>query len=258
MSKIDKILSPDDVEELLKSSFRTTALFELLANKAEFVTIGDITQNLNIPQSSASMLVKSLLDTGYLQKDPTHKKYQLSVRLAFLGASTLHNFPKLPELTEQVQQLRDVIGETIVVAMRNGLYSQYVFVSRIEGQNIDEHVTLGSMRPLVCSATGWAMLINADEDEIGKLVRTTCAEVDDPYWVETAKHAPVSIEETKQHGFAVSQGPSRKGTAGIAFPLNLGGHQEQFSIGVAGTEQDLVDKKHIIISNLKAHTQHFN
>ena len=61
--------------------------------------------------------------------------------------------------------------------------------------------------------------------------------------VETAKYAPVSMEETKQHGFAVSQGPSRKGTAGIAFPLSLGGHQEQFSIGVAGTEQTLFTRK---------------
>ena len=99
MTKIDQTLRPEDVEELLKSSFRTTALFELFANKEVPLMLGEITESLRIPQSSASALVKSLLDTGYLRKNERQKGYQLSARLSFLGASTLHSFPKLPKLT---------------------------------------------------------------------------------------------------------------------------------------------------------------
>ena len=252
MSKIDQVLRLDDVEEVLKSSFRTTALLELLASRHEFLTIGDITNALKIPQSSASALVKSLADTGYLRKDETHKKYQLSTRLAFLGASTLHSFPDLQSFTEKAVDLKEKLGETIVIATSIGIYSQYVFVSRIEGQDIGEHVMVGSMRPLMCSATGWAMLMQTDEEDIGKLMRATYAEVTDPYWIKTAKTAQTSISIAKEKGYAFSQGPSEEGTAGIAFPLEVNGSENVFSIAAAGRKDDLLKKQDKIVSYIKS------
>lgn len=250
MTKIDQALRPDVVEGLLKSSFRTTVLFELLANKEKLLTLGEISDFLKIPQSSASALVKSLLDTGYLQKDESRKGYNLSARLPFLGASMRDAFPELPKLTMLANNIKGEIGETIIITMRNRLFSQYVYVSRVAGQKADEHVVLGSMRPLVCSATGWAMLMQTDDDEIGKLIRSTCATITDPYWIKTARQASASIKTTKENGFAFSKGPSKKGTAGIAFPLKIAGNMSSSSIGVAGREKDLIAKKDYIIALL--------
>jgi len=66
--KFDQAIRPNDKEELIKSSVRTTDLFELLASAEKPVTIREIVDELNIPQSSVSSLVKSLLDSGFLQK----------------------------------------------------------------------------------------------------------------------------------------------------------------------------------------------
>ena len=257
-AKIDQTLRPDEVDELLKSSFRTTVLFELMAEVDGFLTIGDISTSMDIPQSSASALVKSLLDTGYLQKDPREKTYQLSARLAFLGASSIRSFPDLPDLIRDIKTLKNTIGETIIIAMRSGIHSLYVYVDRISGQKIDEHVVLGSMRPLLCSATGRAMLLTNDETELGKLVRATCAEVDDPYWVETARQAPEAIEQARQVGIAFSPGPSGSGTAGFAFPLRVKGILGPASVGVAANEKDLLEKKDLIISSFQSLKNKFN
>ena len=250
MSKIDKTLRPDEVDELLKSSFRTTALFELLAKSDKSLTIGDISANMNIPQSSASSLVKSLLDTGYVQKVQANNTYHLSARLAFLGATSLPSFPDVPKLLQKIDKLKYAIEETIVVAMRRGLHSLYIYVNPIRGQDIDKHVVLGSMRPLLCSATGRAMLMNSEED-LGKLVRSTCAEVNDPYWIQSAKSAPNAILEARANGYAFYRGPSGEGTSGLAYRLDLKGILGPTSIGIAAREQDIINKKDLIISNFK-------
>ena len=256
MLKTDQTLRPDEVDELLKSSFRTTALFELLAKSEKALTIGDISANMQIPQSSASSLVKSLLDTGYVQKNQASNTYHLSARLAFLGATSLPSFPDVPKLLQKIDELKFEIEETIVVAMRRGLHSLYIYVNPIRGQDVDKHVVLGSMRPLLCSATGRAMLMNA-EDDLGKLVRTTCAEVHDPYWIQSAKGAPEAIAEARSNGYAFYRGPSGEGTSGLAYPLNLKGIMGPASIGIAAREQDIINKKDLIISNFNSLKESF-
>ncbi|MGB6231580.1 MAG: helix-turn-helix domain-containing protein, partial [Litorimonas sp.] len=197
----------DEAENMLKSSFRTMALFEFFADVKRPASIGEIADNLNMPQSSASALTKSLQDSGYLERDVESRAFYPTLRIAFLG-DWLIRMAGLPDgFADNLARLSETIGETVFLAMRNGIYSQYIYTHHRPGP-VREHVETGSVRPLVCSATGYAMLTGDTDDDIGKLVRRTKHEVENNFWKDSADGAVDGVRETRARGYALAVGPS--------------------------------------------------
>ncbi|MEP6344080.1 MAG: helix-turn-helix domain-containing protein [Maricaulaceae bacterium] len=240
--KQNGMLRLDETEAILKSSFRTMALFEYFADIQTKATIGDISANLNIPQSSASALVKSLVDSGYLAKVDGSRYYYPTMRLSMLADWMDRDSQIIPQLVGQMRQLANRFDQPIVLALRNGIYSQYIMVETTE-PTVRQHVETGSLRPLVCSSSGWAMLSRDNDDDIGKLIRRTQAETDNNYWKDTANTALHHIALTRRNGFAFSEGPDAKGTAGIAVPLPTTTPSYSLALAAAGTTTAMQAKK---------------
>lgn len=116
-------LRPDEVDTYLKSSFRTLALFEFFADTRRQASIGEISNSLNMPQSSVSALVKSLVDSGYLNRDDLTRCYSPTIRLAFLTNWMTGDRSEIAQLNCLLKSLSQEFEETFVVAMRNGIYS---------------------------------------------------------------------------------------------------------------------------------------
>lgn len=251
LTEIDQVIRPEEIEELLKSSSRTITLLELLAELGSELTVGEISDRMNIPQSSTSSLIKSLTESGYLVRNRNNRKISASPRLGFLGLMASNHSPVTSKIIKKAEDISIAVSETVIVAMRNSIYSQYIYIHRAPNQKSHEHVALGSLRPLVCSATGWAMLLQKSENEISKLIRTTSATIEDPHWLQSTQTAATAIQTAKTNRYAFSQGPSKSGTAGIAIPLQALEHSGTFSLGVAGNEIDLIAKKEDIIAYLQ-------
>ncbi|MEL6688299.1 MAG: helix-turn-helix domain-containing protein [Pseudomonadota bacterium] len=231
----------DDAENMLKSSFRTMALFEFFADVKRPASIGEIADNLNMPQSSASALTKSLQDSGYLERDVESRAFYPTLRLSFLG-DWLIRMAGLPDgFADNLARLSETIGETVFLAMRNGIYSQYIYTHHRSGP-VREHVETGSVRPLVCSATGYAMLTGDTDDDIGKLVRRTKHEVENDFWKESADRAVDGVRETRAQGYAIAVGPSYASTGGVAVPLPSRGVRRHLCIGVGGPAEVIRDR----------------
>lgn len=242
------MLRLDETDAILKSSFRTMALFEYFADIRKPASIGDISANLNIPQSSASALVKSLCESGYLHKSQS-RHYAPTLRLSML-CGWMEPQPALtPQLQQMMQSLSQRFNETFVLAMRNGIYSQYIMVESISTA-IRQHVETGSLRPLLCASTGWAILSRDRDEDIDKLIRRTRSETENSFWRETAKMAPEHIALTRQNGYAFSEGPDAKGTAGIAISLPAHDPHYSFALAAAGATQAVSAKKNAIAAAL--------
>lgn len=235
---LGQVLRLDDAENMLKSSFRTMALFEFFADVQRPASIGEIADNLNMPQSSASALTKSLQDSGYLERDMDTRAFYPTLRIAFLG-NWLIKLSGLPEgFADNLARLSETLGETVFLAMRNGIYSQYIYTHHGDGP-VRAHVETGSVRPLVCSATGYAMLTGDTDGDIGKLVRRTIHEVDNPFWKDTAPAAVEGVQTTRAKGYAVAYNPHGNGTGGIAVPLPSRGVRRSLCVGVVGSTEGL-------------------
>ncbi|MSQ20016.1 MAG: hypothetical protein EXR39_10780 [Betaproteobacteria bacterium] len=72
-------------ENVVKSAARVLEVFEYFARRRTPATVGEVCNALGYPQSSTSVLLKSMFTLGYLSYDQGSRRYSPSVKVAMLG-----------------------------------------------------------------------------------------------------------------------------------------------------------------------------
>jgi len=127
---------------------------------------------------------------------------------------------------------------------------QYILVEH-GGAIMRDHVETGSLRPLVCSASGWSLLANEPDNEIEKLIRKTQVLIQNETWKSTAPQAVSHINFVRENGYAYSKGEATNGASGLAMSIPTLEHIPRLSIAVAGPHDEISEKKDAIITAMK-------
>lgn len=234
----------------VKSAERTMLLLEYFAQRQEPATVGEIAESLDIPQPSTSMLVKTMVDLGYLTADPLTRSYLPSMRVPILGTWLRRRFPVTGNLPKLVQKLSEETGESTVLSMRNGIYAQYLLAQEASSP-LRLHVQSGFMRPLACSASGWALLMSETDRNIELIARRTMTEVNVQLWRNSAKDALKNVHVTRQSGFAFSHGETTAKQCSIAMPLPDLEGSPPLAIAVGGPLIRIERKAEALVIKLK-------
>ena len=233
----------------VKSADRTLLLFELFARKQKPLTVTQISQAMDLPQSSTSMLVQSLLRLGYLEQDTEERTYYPTLRIAFLGTWLRRRHEHSGKLPLLASEVAEETGESVILSMRNGIHAQYLLAQ--SGQDpLRLHVESGMLRPLACCACGWALLSLDSDNEIGKIVRRTKAEFSHPTWLKTADEAPAKVAQFRKQRYIMSDGQTTPGASSIAVLLPPSVGRVPIAVAVGGPTERIVDKKRSILSSL--------
>ena len=68
------------IESVIKSARRALEVLEYLDEVRSDASVMEIARALNYPQSSTSVLLRSLTSTGYLSYDPQRRRYAPTLR----------------------------------------------------------------------------------------------------------------------------------------------------------------------------------
>ena len=236
--------------DAVKSAERTLRVFEFFALERRPATAAEIENALGLPQSSTSMLLRSLLDLGYLEQRPG-RLYFPTLRLAVLG-HWLEEDPEIGFFTRKLEQLRDETGETVMIGRQHGWQIKYVQILP-SSQEIQFFMPEGAVHPLCTSASGRALLSRADEAEIDKIVRRHNFEADELARVDR-EVLQASLETIRRTGVAETSAElgGAKDYHAIAALAPARAGQQQRSIGVAGPRDRVLGRRSKIIETLKA------
>ncbi len=203
---------------LVKSAGRVLQILELFDEIQREARVSEIAERLSVPQSSTSVLLKSLVRLGYLDYDPASRSFLPSPRVALLGAWLDKGPVRDGSLVRMLEHLSERTGGTVILAARNAIFSQYVHVLQARTA-MRFHVPPGTRRLVVWSATGTALLADSPEAEIGPLVRRTNAEA-------PAEQPPIAVAAVlanlarlRRDGHFLSRGLVTPGAGSIAVPL---------------------------------------
>ena len=234
--------------EPIKSAERTLALFEQFAAKQQPMSINEIAAVMEMPQSSTSVLVKSLVTLGYLSHDIVRRTYYPTMRVVLLGTWMRRRHTDIEKLPRFLSDVAEATGESALISMRNGIYAQHIFAQ--QGSNrLRLAVDSGMLFPLVCTAPGWALLSIETDEEIGKVIRRTQAEAPVERWRETAAGAMQKINEMRKQGYVVSAGQTTEGVAAVSVLLRARG--ESFAVSVGGPLTRIHEQQTVIVDTMK-------
>jgi len=233
-------------EKTVKSAVRVLAIFEVFESERRGLTISELVERLQIPQSSTSTLMKSLLAKGFVEFDGETRRYRPSVRLAFLGNWVLGSTDVIARIHTLAQNLSVQTGETILAGAENGLYMQYLSVI-VSPHTARIALHPGVKRPLHLSGLGLMLLSLKTDPEVGRLVRRFNSELNDPAIPRLSEREVLrKVETARRQGWIESASLITKGAGSIATLLPLPRGQRPLAIGI-GAPVERLQQRHDLL-----------
>lgn len=246
---------------------RTLEILEYCDAVQRAVTISELVDRLGYPQSSTSILVKSMVYAGYLTHDTKSRGVLPTSRVTRLGHWVQ---PALAHknLKQMMQNLGAKIGQTIVLGVPQGLFVRYIdtepgrLAMRLE-------LPVGTRLPILASGMGAMLLSDMADEKIaaihakatqayaeGSTDEIRASEIAD-IWnadpsIPSLPDLMALIETIRNQGYSMSQNMVAIG-AGIICVLLLRHENEQpLGLGVAGLSTIIESDKDFILGTIKA------
>ena len=138
-----------------RSLNRILALFDLVAQSDQGLSLAELSTALDCPKSSLLVLLRPLTEKGYLMRE--NDAYSLGPRIFQFAQTILAKHPFESVLRGVMKELVKQTGETVIYAVRDG--DRVTYSSVVESSQPVRYVAqTGVDRPLFCSASGLVML----------------------------------------------------------------------------------------------------
>ena len=235
---------------VIKSVRRVFELYELFDERRGAVTLTDVMRRFNYPPSSASELLKSMVELGYLDYYKADGTYMPTMRMtskvswvegALFGRSTI---------LQAMSNIHALCEETVSLGVQSDLYAQYIhqIPTRLSHPYPRMRQTI---RPLGLFGLGWILLSAQSDEQIDATVRRINY-VGRPKeeWVDL-DFLMEQINRIREDGYVYSRNRlPGAGFLGMMLPESPR-DSRRFVLGVNGPLERLDQKKDVILSGLK-------
>ncbi|WGS21267.1 MULTISPECIES: helix-turn-helix domain-containing protein [unclassified Bradyrhizobium] len=228
------------MENSVKSARRVFDVLEFFEEHQRAASAIEVATALKFPQSSTSALMRTMTAFGYLHYDTSRRTYIPTPRVSMLGHWLSPALFTKGRLINLMEDLSAKTGETIMVAVRNGLTAQYVHVIQAK-LPMRLYVKSGTLRPLARSGSGYALLSAYPDREVRRLVRLINDNETQPDRQIDIKALLLELKKVRAKGHAFSLGLVTPGAGVVAMNLPpIAESNEPLVLCVAGLTDALI------------------
>jgi DNA-binding IclR family transcriptional regulator len=159
-----------------------------------------------------------------------------------LGSWVSSEFVADGSIISLMKELGEETGDTIVLAMQNGLYVQYIHVVQATSA-ARLHVTLGTTRPLAGSGTGYAMLSTMSDHDVRRFVMRINAESKDDTPPIKLADVMEQVNSVRERGYSFTRDIVTRGGGMIAAPLPDSLSGPPLVIGIGGISEVMISRQ---------------
>lgn len=240
----------------VKSAVRVLEVLELFANRRTPLRAWEIGDALQYPQSSTTMLLKSLISMGYLSYDRIQRTYFPTVRVTSLGDWVMQHVFDNGKLIELIQDVGCACGETTGLAVRNDIYVQYLRVieSRRDGTaeaNVKSSVTTAKMYVLSDSVAGLALLSQLPMRAAERICRLINARMTVGAPRINVKDMLDQLARIGSDGYCLKVAGHAPDRVTLAMPLYASRHELPLAIGVCGPAERMQGREQEIAAVIR-------
>jgi DNA-binding IclR family transcriptional regulator len=235
------VAPPDQkIDSAVKSAKRVFDVLEFFEEHRSAASAVDVAAALKIPQSSTSVLMRTMTALGYLHYDAGRRTYIPTARISMLGHWVSPVLFRRGRLINLMEDLSEKTGETVMVGLRNGLAAQYIHVIQAK-LPMRLHVRSGTLRPLAKSGLGYALLSSYPNKEVRRLVKLLNSYETHVVKQVDIKALLVELDKVRERGHALSLSLVTPGAGVVAMTLpKLTESNEPLAICVAGLASALI------------------
>lgn len=221
---------------MVKSARRALEILERFEALQRPASVGEIATELGYPVSSTSVLLRTMEELGYLSYDAHSRQFAPTVRVGFMGDWILNGHPGRARLKSLLHDARRLTAMTALLATRNGLDAQYLFVLRAQEMNFESRrPAMGTIRSILTASPGIMLLAELPDAQIELIVRGVKATQRTSASLEQVMN---SVDDARRLGYAWNVGPRFPdvGSVSMRLPIDdMFGKPLVMSVAGAGT-----------------------
>ncbi|WP_439533927.1 IclR family transcriptional regulator [Polymorphobacter sp.] len=237
--------------EGVKSADRAMAILEIFRAARTPLAARDIADRLAMPRSSTNVLLRSLIQGGYLRYHEPRTDYYPTLKVFQLGSWLAEGCLDDPAIDTLLTGLRDRTGETVCLWARIGLGLTAMQIVD-SPQPIRLQISTGVSAPLFGSTVGAAMLAALPDTLVDSLAAQHASRSGQALDVE-ALHQDIAI--TRQHGHSLGYDRWLPDAGAVAVAIHPQDDAEPLVVGVGGPSYRVRRNEDAIIAALAAATR---
>ncbi len=226
----------------VKSAQRVLELLEFFAQWRRPASVKEISQSLGYPQSSTSVLLRSLVGSGHFDHEIRTGMYVPNIRLTLATAWIEEHLLSEQSLLRLMERVLSESGHTVMIGAQQGIHVRYLHV--LQATRVGRFMAkTGALRSLFHSAAGKMLLTTKPEHEIPLLLRQSNA-------LEGNSQLKLQLEsvldgkrDAFKNGYAMSEGTSVAGAAALAILLPVPLGQDPITLSLGGPIKEIKQNK---------------
>jgi IclR family KDG regulon transcriptional repressor len=256
-------------DRAIKSAERTIALFELFSATEIPMTVSEIANALDIPQSSTTMLLRNLTAIGYLDYNRATRRYKPTIRILLLSSWMARRFGETGKIAELLGRIHEETGEVVMLGLQHAARAQAILTRGRDRSGLQYAgprqrgqgrimVKSGMFASLTCSAMGRALLSLKPDFEIRAWVRRANAEAEDPQQRVSESDMLRLVEEVQRKGYAESAGTQLPGLGAFAITVASPMDATPLAVSVSLPVARMASKRAMILDRLFRFREHIS
>ena len=211
----------------IQSLARGLKILDLLGQSPDGASITELSDYLKVDKASASRLVSTLAQYGYVEKDETSHRYHVGPQVVILSRSVLTRLPLREAAKPFLRQMMEKSGECAHLAIAS--QGKALYIDQVESPvTLRVNAQVGTMNPLHCTALGKILLAFGNLEIPNDLPAFTSKTITDPLALK--EH----LNKVHDQGFATDDEEFDIGVRCIAVPVFDFSGKAVGAIGISG------------------------
>lgn len=209
----------------VESLGRGLAVLSAFGAERKELSLRDVAAAAQVSTPSALRIGYTLVELGYLVRDPQSKRYRPGPKLLAVGMASLGSMSLLEIAEPYLVQLRDATGETVKLAILDD--TEMVYVARIPSLTYPALGSglVGTRLPACQTCTGRAILSKLGDRDVRSIVQRSRRERFTDKTITSVDDLLTEIQRTRRRGYAVNdQGTTVEHRSAAVAICDLAGH----------------------------------
>lgn len=221
----------------LRTLVRGAAVLDLLTENDHLI-LKDVSTALGLDTSTAYRILRTWTSVGYLEYDPTSKRYYAGINLMRL-ATKAHSSSGLPDIETRLQNLNREVEQTVSFSVLAGRFVLYV-ARVVANKALTYQVEIGKTLPAYATSAGHVLLAHLPLEEVMELYTEPTLLGFTETTVTSRDELLESLELVRKQGYAINRGQLGSSVTALAVPardrdgtvvgaFSMAGPADQFS-----------------------------
>jgi DNA-binding IclR family transcriptional regulator len=232
---------PGNKRNLSRSATRALDILEYFAMVGRPLRTVEISQALDIGTSSIDQLLKTMVDSAYLQFDPSNKLYYPSPRLVNFGSWLSDNYFGEDRICRLMRSIQDETGETITLSIRHGAFMQIVDVYAPPARA--GTIPKGLRVPIIDTVIGSAFLAAHNDKEVIRIVDQITAATHSKVSPDELRDLLARVQSIRSKGYASGPAIAADGPWALSIALPKPTVGAVIVLGLAGDRNSVTEKE---------------